>query len=174
MNAALCLLAVLALQSRQSDEEKAIEVFKSYVKALKGADYERAGDLMHPKSLVKFRDGIVKSTERAPDASRQTLARKLGFGDWAELEKAAPRALFVAFLSNLKELGEVGRRVIDGLEGSDATIIGALKKDGKVYIIAEKTAVVGTETHVTPVLQVVYMDGEHWKMAGRGESNIGK
>jgi len=174
MTATLCLLAALALQSLQADEEKAIEAFKVYVKALKDADYARAGDLMHPKSLVKFREGIVKSTEKAPDANRQTLAKKLGFADWADLEKATPRDLFVAFLSNLKELGEVGKRVIGGLEGSEATIIGALKKDGKVYIIAEKAMVVGTETHVTPVLQVLYKDGENWKLAGRGESNIGK
>jgi hypothetical protein len=174
MSATLCLLAALALQSAQSDEEKAIETFKVYIKALKVSDYERATDQMHPKSIVKIKERILTSAEKAPDAVRQNLARKLGFADWTALEKATPRAFFVAYLSNLKEMGEGGQQAVASIEGADVTIVGALKRDDKVFVIADTTFTVGKETHVAPALHVLYKDGEHWKMSHRGETNIGR
>jgi hypothetical protein len=172
MGIAACIVA--AILAIQSDEEKAVASFKSYLAAVKSGDHEKAGDMMHPRSMGKVRERFVASLEKTPVAAQERYLKILGFKDLPALKEAAARAFFVSYLKNLKEFGESGKQVMGMLEGSVTTVVGTVKKDDKVYIIAESTFQVGSETHVAPVLQVAYLDGDTWKLAYRGETNIGK
>jgi hypothetical protein len=167
-----CLLVSILLA--QSDEEKAVASFKGFQAAIKSGDHEKAADLIHPKSAAKIRDRVVASLDKSPAAVQERFLKTLGFKDVQAVKDAAPRDFFVSYLKNLKDLGEGPRQIMGAAEGAETTVIGTVKKDDKVYIIAESTFVVGSETHVTPVLQVAYKDGDAWKLAHRGETNIGK
>lgn len=170
----LVCLAALAALAAQSDEEKAVAAFKAYHEAIKTGDHDKASDLIHPKSIGKIRDRVVASLEKTPPASQDRFLKTLGYKDLQALKDAAPRAFFATYLKNLKDLGEGPKQIMGAVEGADTTVIGSLKKDDKIYIVAESTFTVGSETHVIPVLHVAYRDGDAWKLAHRGETNIGK
>lgn len=174
MKIAAWTFALAAILVPQSDEEKAVVALKAYLKAIQESDFEKAADFIHPRSRAKIRDRIVSGSEKAPEATRATLARKLGFENWDALVKADARALFTALLKNLRELGEGGAQLAGAVESATATVLGTVKKDGRVYIVAETTYELGKETHVVPVLHVAYKDGDAWKLAHRNETNIGK
>ena len=172
MRIAACILAVLI--PVQSDEEKAVASFKAYHEAIKSGDHEKAVDLIHPKSVGKIRDRVLVSLDKAPAAIQERFLKTLGFKDMQALKDSAPRAFFVAYLKNLKDLGEGPKQIMGMVEGAETTVVGSLKKDDKVYIIAESKFTLESETHVIPVLHVAYKDGDSWKLAHRGETNIGK
>jgi len=169
----LLLLGMIALAA-QSDEEKAIQACTSFLKALQNSEHEKAADLLHPKSLVKMRSRILNIFEKAPASMRDRLVKTLEFADWSALEKAAPRDFIVAYLKNAKNLGESARQVMGAVEGMDAKVIGAVRREDKFYVIFETTFKLEDESHVAPLLLVAYLDGDSWKLAFRSETNIGK
>ena len=121
---AAAVAVILALAAVQSDEEKATAMFKTYVDALRSADYEKAADQIHSKSIAKIRDRVLEAMDKSPVGNRDRFVKTLEYKDYEELKAAAPRDFFVRYLKNLKDLGDGPKQMMGAVEGSEWTIIG--------------------------------------------------
>jgi hypothetical protein len=166
------LVAALSWLPIQSDEEKALAVFKDHVLHLKNGDYGKAADGIHPKSLKKFKESVLRRFDFEKKESLDRRLKLLGFETWEDAEKAEPREIYVRFQKTDKDRGSLFK--FDTFARNVNTVIGTLAKNGRVYIVAdtkfsfEEDPVVRSQE----VLFVVYKHAGEWKLATYLESNI--
>lgn len=165
-------IALALALAQDADEVEAVKVCDAYFAAVKKGEYEAAADCMHPKSLAKMREYVVRGLKAQPD--RDGIAAKLGFDGWKDLEASSHRQFFVRFCRNIKNLGPEGAAMAQMISQGDAKILGAMKREEKVYVVVELKITMAGEEHVVPALHVLYRDGSRWKLANRNETNIGK
>ncbi len=158
------MFLVLAILLQPTDEEQALKVCETYFASMKKGEFEAAADAMHPMSLKKMRKALVGGADKEPDAQKLQIAAYWGFKTWKDLKDASDRLFFI---HSCRKIGAAGA-------GTDAKFLGSLKKGEFVYVVAELTYREGDDVQVLPTLLVCYRDGERWKMANRGETNVGR
>ncbi len=168
MLAALTILALL-----QTDEEAATKVCERYFAAMKKADYDAGADCMHPKSLTKVHDAFINQLKAESEKVRNSQSVQWGFKDWSEMVAVSDKVFFVRFLKKSGVIGQ-GADISQALSKGETRILGALTKDEKVYVVSEMSFTVGGDRTVVPLLNVLYKDGDAWKLANLNETNIGK
>ena len=159
------------LLHRQSDEEKALEVFKDFVRHSRNEDFQKASECIHPKSLAKIKKSILVGLSIGEAADQEKRARTLGYDDLKQVEKADPTEVYVRYQrrwqDGLPHRWLLGRYVEE--------IIGTISKNERVYFVAmTKSSFGGGAIREEPVLFVAYKDGDKWKLADQGEADIGK
>jgi hypothetical protein len=140
---------------------------------MKKGDFEAGAGCMHPKSLKKVHETFINQLKNESEKVRNSQSVLWGFKDWGDLAGASHRDFFVRFLKKSQETGQ-GGDVAQALSKGETRILGALKRDDRVYVVAEMTFPMGGETQVVPILNVLYPDDGRWKLANRNETNIGR
>ena len=164
-------LALAVLCQEDPDIARGVRVFETYMSAMKKAEYETAADCMHPKTLTKMRAAVVGGVERRSDEEKARVAEFFGFKAWKELGEASDRTFFVHFCRNM---GKMGTNVTDVVAKAEAKVMATAKREGRVYVVVELAFKDQGEDQALETLFVLYKDGETWKLANRGETNIGK
>ncbi len=158
-------------QDRDPDVAEGVKVFETYMSAMKKAEYETAADCMHAKTLTKMRAAVVGGVEQRSDEEKARVAEFFGFKEWKDMAAASDRTFFVHFCRNM---GKMGTNVTDVVAKAEAKVQATAKREGRVYVIVELAFKDQGEDQRLETLFVLYKDGEKWKLANRGETNIGK
>jgi hypothetical protein len=143
-------------------------VVKDYVAAMKGGQYSRAAELMHPEALEKFRSMMLPLVEASAgtDEANSLLAFFRGVKDVEALKKLSPAELFAAFFAGIAEASPAMK---EALSTASTTTIGSVPEGDVVHVVSRTS--VTAEGIVINKMEVVSLKraGESWRVLLSGE-----
>ena len=113
-------------------------VVESYLQAMRGGQYLKLAELIHPEGLEKFRSMFLPLIEEAKraDPPEDLLTLFRGVGDVTELKKLSPAEFFAAFFGGI---ADVNPGLAEALTSARMTPIGSVPEGDIIHIVCRTT-----------------------------------